>query len=160
MTCTIATQITLLNVWMKTWSTRNLKMPLDRRSMNFWLSSLSILYKLYIKYVELNEWCGSGYKDYLEGIPLYRHDRPKSLVKHLLLSNNSVTAIMIDSVTTFFTIILFITLEPKIKILLVPVNWSLRHQSSWSSCLPWQSQDCLFPLTKINYKCGMWNSDD
>ena len=49
MTCTIATQITLLNVWMKTWSTRNLKMPLDRRSMNFWLSSLSILYQVIYK---------------------------------------------------------------------------------------------------------------
>ena len=39
----------------------------------------------------------------------------------------------------------------KIKIpVLVPVNWSLQHQSRRSSYLPRRSQDCVFPLTKIN----------
>ena len=54
--------------------------------------------KLYMKYVELNVRCTSGYKSYQEGIPSYLHNRPKSLVKHLLLLNNSVTTLMIDSV--------------------------------------------------------------
>ena len=54
--------------------------------------------KLYMKYVELNVRCASGYKSYQEGIPSYLHNRPKSLVKHLLLLNNSVTTLMIDSV--------------------------------------------------------------
>ena len=51
-----------------------------------------------MKYVELNVRCTSGYKSYQEGIPSYLHNRPKSLVKHLLLLNNSVTTLMIDSV--------------------------------------------------------------
>ena len=54
--------------------------------------------KLYMKYVELNVRCTSGYKGYQEGIPSYLHNRPKSLVKHLLLLKNSVTTLMIDSV--------------------------------------------------------------
>ena len=54
--------------------------------------------KLYIKYVELNVRCTSGYKDYHEGIPSCLHNRPKSLGKHLLLLKNSVTTLMIDSV--------------------------------------------------------------
>ena len=36
----------------------------------------------------------------------------------------------------------------KIKILLVPVNWSLRHRSRLSSYLPRRSQDCYFPFDK------------
>ena len=35
----------------------------------------------------------------------------------------------------------------KIKILLVPVNWSLRHRP-----LLRRSQDCLLPLTKMNWR--------
>ena len=54
--------------------------------------------KLYMKYVELNVRCTSGYKGYQEGIPSYLHNRPKSLVKHLLLLKNYVTTLMIDSV--------------------------------------------------------------
>ena len=54
--------------------------------------------KLYMKYVELNIRCTGGYKSYQEGIPSYLHNRPKSLVKHLLLLSNSVTTLMIDSV--------------------------------------------------------------
>ena len=54
--------------------------------------------KLYMKYVELNVRCTSGYKGYQEGIPSSRLNRPKSLVKNLLLLNNSVTTLMIDSV--------------------------------------------------------------
>ena len=51
-----------------------------------------------MKYVELNVRCTSGYKGYQEGIPSCRLNRPKSLVKHLLLLNNSVPTLMIDSV--------------------------------------------------------------
>ena len=39
-----------------------------------------------------------------------------------------------------------------IKILLVPVNWSLRHWSKQSSYLPQQSKDCVLPLTKMNLR--------
>ena len=51
-----------------------------------------------MKNVELNVRCTSGYKSYQEGIPLYLHNRPKSLTKHLLLLNNSVNTLMNDSV--------------------------------------------------------------
>ena len=54
--------------------------------------------KLYMKCVEPNGRCTSGYKVYQEGIPSYLHSRPKSLVKLLLLLNNYVTTLMIDSV--------------------------------------------------------------
>ena len=56
--------------------------------------------ELYMKYVELNVRCTSGYKSYQEGIPSYLHNRPKSLTKHLLLLNNSnsVNTLMIDLV--------------------------------------------------------------
>ena len=67
----------------------------------------------YIQSILSYERCASGYKGYLEGIPSYRHDRPKSLVKHLLLLNSSVTARMIGSVKILLTITLFITPELK-----------------------------------------------
>ena len=51
-----------------------------------------------MRYVELNARCTSGYKDYQEGMPSYLYNRPKSLVKHLLLFKNYVTTLMIDSV--------------------------------------------------------------
>ena len=57
-----------------------------------------VIPKLYVKYVELNLRCTSGYKGYQEGIPSYLHNRPKSLVKHLLLLNNFVTTLMIYKV--------------------------------------------------------------
>ena len=38
----------------------------------------------------------------------------------------------------------------KIKFLLVPLIWLLRHRSRQSSYLPWRSQDCFLPLTKMN----------
>ena len=48
----------------------------------------------------------------------------------------------------FFQAVLAVKAALEIKIFLVPVNWSLQHQSRWSSYPPWRSQDCLFPLTK------------
>ena len=48
----------------------------------------------------------------------------------------------------------------KIKILLVPVNWSLQKQSRRSRNLPRRSQACPLPATKMNQNCEMWNSSD
>ena len=54
----------------------------------------------------------------------------------------------------------FILAAFKIKMLLVPVNWSLWQRSRRPSYLPRRSQDCLLSLTKMNYNCGMLNSGD
>ena len=56
------------------------------------------LLKLYRKYVSLNVIFSSGYKTYVENVPAYLQNRPRSLVIFLLERAQRVSTLMIDSV--------------------------------------------------------------
>ena len=72
--------------------------------MSLFQSSLTALFqipKLYVKYVGLNVKSTSGYKGYQSNIPLYLHNRPRSLVVYLLHKKHSITERMIKSVRAY-----------------------------------------------------------
>ena len=54
--------------------------------------------KLYKRYVSLNVKFSSGYKKYAYGVPEFLHDRPRSLVIHLLDKIQKVTSEMVSSI--------------------------------------------------------------
>ena len=64
------------------------------------------------------------------------------------LGKEKETSYRMNQGSNFLQAVLAVKTALEIKIFLVPVNWSLQHQSRWSSYPPWRSQDCLFPLTK------------